>query len=62
MAVTIQIKVFWPVTPCSVVIGYKPCCPDDGGSKVLWNVCLWLQHYSVTTQKTLDLKTAHKIT
>jgi hypothetical protein len=41
---SIQVKVFWVVMPCSVVVGYQhfrgPCCLDlqgdeDGGSKVL---------------------------
>jgi hypothetical protein len=43
MAVKIQIKVLWVVTPCVVVVGYKrfraPCClrfhtlePEDEGS------------------------------
>jgi len=45
MAVNIQVQVFWVVTPCSVVIGYQL---EDGGSKVLWNAGILLQHYMVS--------------
>jgi hypothetical protein len=55
MAVNIQFDVFWAMTPCSFVVGYQsfggPCClhhPEDGGSMVLWNICILPQHYTVS--------------
>jgi hypothetical protein len=43
-AVTLQVQVFWVVTPCNVVVGYQsfrgPCClhaHHEGGSMDLWN-------------------------
>jgi hypothetical protein len=44
---TIQVEAFRVVTPCNVVVG-GPCClhhPEDGGSKVLWNIGILPQHY-----------------
>jgi len=51
----IEIVVFRPVTPCSVVVKYQrfggPCClhlhfnPEDEGSMVLRNVGIQPPHY-----------------
>jgi hypothetical protein len=54
----IQVKVFWVVTPCSVV-GYQPMFQrsmlppssgwsEDGGSMDLWNVGVLLQQYTAS--------------
>jgi hypothetical protein len=51
MAVKIQVKVFWAVTLCSVADFGGPGCflvPEDGGSKVLQNTGIMLQHYLVS--------------
>jgi hypothetical protein len=41
--------VFWVVVPCSLVeVSWRfrsACCPDDGGSKHLWNVGKLLPDY-----------------
>jgi len=36
MAAKIQVEVFWVVTPCSVVVGYRRFGdhPEDGGSRL----------------------------
>jgi hypothetical protein len=54
-AVKIQVKVFWVVMPCSIVVGYqcfRPCClnlqGDVGGIMVLKNVGILPQHYMVS--------------
>jgi hypothetical protein len=45
--VKIQITIFWVVALCSVVVGYQPH-PEDGGSKVLRNGGIILQHYTAS--------------
>jgi len=41
---SVQVEVFWVVTPCSVVVGHRrfggPCC--------LRNVGILLQHYTAS--------------
>jgi hypothetical protein len=55
MAVKIQVAVFWIVTPCSDVVGYRrfgePCClhhPEDEDGMVLRNVGILPHHYKVS--------------
>jgi len=48
--VKIQIEVSWFVTPCSDVIG---CQGEDGGSKVLWNIGILVQHYMASLLREL---------
>jgi hypothetical protein len=57
-AVIFQVEVFWIVTPCSVMVGYRrcrgPCClhlQDEvkGGSGDLWNVGI-LPQYNMASQ------------
>jgi len=53
---SVQVEVFWVVMLCSVAVGYHyvigPCClhlqGEDGGSEVLQNVGIILQHYTVS--------------
>jgi len=50
---SLQVEVFWVVTPFSVAVGYQcfggPCClhSEDGDSRVLRNTGILLQHYTV---------------
>jgi hypothetical protein len=58
--VNIQVKVFQAVTPCSFVAElaafiFRVKCSEDGGSKVLQNVGILLQHH-ITTQPRRQLE------
>jgi hypothetical protein len=52
MATTVKRFVFWVVAPCSLVDtdrlfrGAYCHCPDDGGSKFLWDVGQYLPEYT----------------
>jgi hypothetical protein len=46
--VKIQVKVFWIVTPCSVVVGHWSLHREDGGSMDLSNVDILPQNYTVS--------------
>jgi hypothetical protein len=46
VAFALKMTVFWDVAPCSLVeTGRHFSCPDDGGSKYLWNIGQFLPDY-----------------
>jgi len=55
MAVKSHIEVFWVVTSCSVMVGYKRfgglCCFSlhPGGSMDIWNISIQSPHYMVSS-------------
>jgi len=63
MVVKIQVMDFWVVTPCSVVVWCRPLYlhlhPEDGGSRVMWNLGILLQHYTVSQPKSPWLRFSH---
>jgi hypothetical protein len=57
---TIQIEDFSGVTPCSLVVGYRPCIfhhPEDRGRNDLRNVGILPQHYMASQIRRLLLET-----
>jgi len=63
---SVQVKIFWVVTPCGVVVGYQrfggPLClhlqGEDGGSVDLWNFGILPQHYTASLSRIHRLKTS----
>jgi len=53
----VQVEVFCVIAPRSVVVGYQRFRghPEDGGSMVLWNFGILLQHYTASQPKTSRL-------
>jgi hypothetical protein len=64
MAVKIQVKVFWVMKLCSVVVGYQhlregSCLHFQGevqDSKVLWNIGILLQNYIASQPRRLKFE------
>jgi len=58
-AMMLQVKVFWIVTPCMIVVGYQlfrdPLHPEDGSSMNFWNVGTLRQHYTVLQTRRTQL-------
>jgi len=60
-----QVEVFWVVTSCSVVVGYRRfgglCClhlqGEHGGSFDLWNVGIPPPHYTASLLRRTWLET-----
>jgi hypothetical protein len=65
--VIFQVKVFWVVTPCSVVVGYHSLQasmlplsllhPEDGGNMDACNFGISPQYYMASQPRTLRLET-----
>jgi hypothetical protein len=51
----VQVEVFWIVTPCSVVLGYKHP-PEGGGSMILRKAGMLPHHYKASEDLDLNLR------
>jgi len=51
LVATTKIVVFWNVLPCNLHLQGRRLLalpyPEDGGSKFLWNICIYLPNYMV---------------